>query len=212
MLELVREGGWVMLPILLCSITALGIVLERLWTLRGKSVCPEHLLAEVWLWLKNGELDDKRIEALRRNSPLGRVLAAGLAHREDDRERVKEAIEDTGRHIVHDLGRYLNLLGTIAAISPLLGLLGSVLGIMRVFSGISVAGSATTQVLSAGIAEALITTAAGLMVAIPSLILYRYFRGKVDGLVVRMEADAMKLVEALEVRKPARTARRRRVA
>ncbi len=212
MLELVREGGWVMLPILLCSITALGIVLERLWALRGKSVCPDHLLAEVWLWLKNDELDDKRIEALRRNSPLGRVLAAGLARRDGERERMNEAIEDTGRHVVHELGRYLNFLGTIAAISPLLGLLGSVLGIMRVFSGISAAGAATTQVLSAGIAEALITTAAGLIVAIPSLILYRYFRGRVDALVVRMESDAMKLVEALDARKPARAPRRRRVA
>jgi biopolymer transport protein ExbB len=200
MLEIVHEGGWVMLPILLCSVAALAIALERLWTLRARRVCPEHLLAEVWLWLKNGEADEKHIEALRRNSPLGRVLAAGLIRRGAGREAMQEAIEDTGRHVVHDLGQYLTFLGTIAAISPLLGLLGSVIGIMRVFSGISAAGTATTQVLSGGIAEALITTAAGLIVAIPSLILYRYFRGKVEGLVVRMESDAMKLVQALETR------------
>ncbi len=207
MIELVREGGWLMLPILLCSVIALGITLERLWTLREKQVCPTHLLAEVWLWLKNGEVNEQRIEALRRHSPLGRVLAAGLAHRDESRELMKESIEDTGRHVVHELERYLNTLGTIAGITPLLGLLGTVVGIMKVFAVITTQGTANAQALSGGIAEALITTAAGLTIAIPALILYRYFRGKVDALVVRMEADALKLVEALTA--PAREKDRR---
>lgn len=197
MFELVREGGWLMLPLILCSVIALGITLERLWTLRVKRVCPEHLLAEVWLWLKKGELDEKRIEALRRHSPLGRILAAGLAHRNDSRALMKESIEDTGRHVVHELGRYLNTLGTIAGISPLLGLLGTVVGIMKVFAVITAQGTGDAQALSGGIAEALITTAAGLSIAIPALIVYRYFRGKIDDLVVRMEADAVQLLEAL---------------
>ncbi|MGH8273327.1 MAG: MotA/TolQ/ExbB proton channel family protein [Gammaproteobacteria bacterium] len=197
MIELVREGGWIMLPIIACSVIALGIILERLWTLRERRVCPERLLAEVWLRLKEGKMDAQGVEALRRNSPLGRVLAAGLRHRDDSRALMKEAVEDTGRHVVHGLGRYLTTLGTIAAISPLLGLLGTVVGIMKVFAIISSQATASPQALSGGIAEALITTAAGLVVAIPSLILYRYFRGKVDDLVVRMEADAIRLIEAL---------------
>jgi len=200
MIELVREGGWVMLPLILCSVIALGIILERFWSLRVKRVCPEHLLAEVWPWVKTGKTDPKRLEALRRHSPLGQILAAGLQHRNDSRERMKESIEDTGRHVVHELERYLNTLGTIAAITPLLGLLGTVLGIMRVFAVITTQGTANTQSLSGGIAEALITTVAGLAIAIPALILYRYFRGKIDDLVVRMEADAMKMIEAIGVR------------
>jgi len=211
MIELVREGGWLMLPILLCSVIALGITLERLWTLRTKKVCPDHLLAEVWLWVKNGEVNAKRVEALRRHSPLGRVLAAGLQYRNDSRALMKESIEDTGRHAVHELERYLNTLGTVAAITPLLGLLGTVVGIMKVFAVITTQGTANAQALAGGIAEALITTAAGLAIAIPTLIVYRYFRGKVDDLVVRMEADAVKLVEALGSRR-SRERRDRRAA
>ena len=200
MIELVREGGWIMLPLILCSVIALGIILERFWSLRVKRVCPEHLLAEVWPWVKTGSTDPKKMEALRRHSPLGQILAAGLQHRNDSRDLMKEAIEDTGRHVVHELERYLNTLGTIAAITPLLGLLGTVLGIMRVFAVITAQGTANTQALSGGIAEALITTVAGLAIAIPTLILYRYFRGKVDDLVVRMEADAIKMVEAVDTK------------
>lgn len=198
MIELVREGGWVMLPLILCSVIALGIILERFWSLRVKRVCPEHLLAEVWPWVKTGNTDPKRLEALRRHSPLGQILAAGLQQRSASRDLMKEAIEDTGRHVVHELERYLNTLGTIAAITPLLGLLGTVLGILRVFAVITTQGTANTQALSGGIAEALITTVAGLTIAIPTLILYRYFRGKVDDLVVRMEADAMKMIGAID--------------
>ncbi|MGH8293705.1 MAG: MotA/TolQ/ExbB proton channel family protein, partial [Gammaproteobacteria bacterium] len=151
----------------------------------------------VWNWLKNGELDDERLQALRAGSPLGRILAAGLENRHAKREVMNEAIEDTGRHVVHELDRYLITLGTIATISPLLGLLGTVLGIMHVFAAISTAGLGNPTALAAGISEALITTVAGLVVAIPAYILYRYLRGKVDDLVVRMERETVRLMNAV---------------
>ncbi|MGH8377726.1 MAG: MotA/TolQ/ExbB proton channel family protein, partial [Gammaproteobacteria bacterium] len=139
MFEIIKSGGWLMAPLILCSIVVVAIVAERLWTLQTRRVAPEHLAAQVWNWLKGGELDDERLQALRAGSPLGRILAAGLENRHAKREIVNEAIEDTGRHVVHELDRYLITLGTIATISPLLGLLGTVLGIMRVFAAISTA-------------------------------------------------------------------------
>ncbi len=198
MFELVKSGGWLMVPIIAASIIALGIIGERLWTLQRKKVVPRHLVAQVWHWARNQQLDAAHIKLLRANSPLGRVLAAGLANRHHPREIIKESIEDAGRVVVHELERYLNTLGTIAVISPLLGLLGTVVGIMKVFDTISSAGVGDPHVLSGGIAEALITTVAGLSVAIPSLMFYRYFRGRVDELVVDMEQEAVKLVEVLQ--------------
>lgn len=197
MLELIKAGGWLMLPIVLCSVIAFGIVAERLWTLRRKRVTPPHLAAEAWRWLQKGELSDDHIKALRNNSPLGRILAAGLSQRHGNRSQIKEAVEDTGRHVVHELERYLNTLGTIAAITPLLGLLGTVIGMVRVFTAITAHGVGDPGALAGGISEALLTTAGGLTVAIPALIAYRYLRGRVDELVVEMEREAMKLVDAL---------------
>ena len=197
MLELVEAGGWLMVPILLCSIGAMAIVVERFWTLRRRRIVPENLVARVRQWARNGELNEERIRALRRGSSLGRILAAGLGTRDRDREVMKESIEDVGRHVVHDLERYLNALGTIAAISPLLGLLGTVIGMIKVFAVITTQGVGDPGVLASGISEALLTTAAGLTVAIPALMFHRYFRGRVDELVVTMEAEALKMVEAL---------------
>ncbi len=202
MFEIIKAGGWLMAPLILCSIVAVAIVAERLWTLQTQRVAPEHLAAQVWSWLKNGELDDERLQALRANSPLGRILAAGLAQRHATRETMNEAIEDSGRHVVHELDRYLITLGTIATISPLLGLLGTVLGIMRVFAAISASGLGNPAALAGGISEALTTTVAGLAVAIPAYIMHRYLRGKVDDLVVRMERETLRLVNAVcEARK-----------
>lgn len=198
MFELVKSGGWLMVPIIAASIVALAIIGERLWTLRKSKVVPRHLVAQVWHWSKNKQLDTAHINVLRASSPLGRVLAAGLTNRHHPREVIKESIEDTGRHVVHELERYLNSLGTISVISPLLGLLGTVVGIMKVFDTIRTAGVGDPNVLSGGIAEALITTVAGLAVAIPSLMFYRYFRGRVDELVIDMEQEAVKLVEVLQ--------------
>ncbi|HEY5622147.1 MAG TPA: MotA/TolQ/ExbB proton channel family protein, partial [Gammaproteobacteria bacterium] len=157
----------------------------------------KDLTTEVWQWVKSNQLDRQHIQSLHQSSPLGQVLAAGLSSRDLGRDLAKESIEDTGRHVVHELERYLNPLGTIAAISPLLGLLGTVIGMVKVFAAITVHGVGNPAVLAGGISEALITTAAGLTVAIPSLIGYRYLRGRVDGLVVRMEKEAMKFLEAL---------------
>lgn len=190
-----------MLPIITCSVVAAAIILERLWTLQPNRVLPKALTAEVWKWVKNEELDPQHIQALHQGSPLGQILAAGLMNRNASREIVKESIEDTGRHVVHELERYLNTLGTIAAISPLLGLLGTVIGMVKVFAAITASGVGNPGILAGGISEALITTAAGLTVAIPSLIGYRYLRGRVDSLVVRMEKEAMKFLEALSQRK-----------
>ncbi len=198
MLEFVKAGGWLMLPILLCSVIALAIVLERFWTLRRQRIAPDNLVERVWQWARQGQLDGRRIKALQESSPLGRILAAGLVNRHHSREIMKESIEDVGRHVVHQLSRYLNTLGTIAAITPLLGLLGTVLGMIDVFAVITTQGVGDPTQLAGGISKALITTAAGLSVAIPSLIFYRYFRGVLDSLVVSMEEEALKMVEVLE--------------
>ncbi|MGH8496027.1 MAG: MotA/TolQ/ExbB proton channel family protein [Gammaproteobacteria bacterium] len=197
MFEIVKSGGWLMVPIILCSVIAAAIIVERLWTLQKRRVLPRDLTAEVWTWVKNNQLNHKHIQSLHNSSPLGQILAAGLANREREHEVMKESIQDTGRHVVHELERYLNSLGTIAAISPLLGLLGTVFGMIQVFSAITAHGVGNPAVLADGIAVALITTAAGLSVAIPALIGYRYLRGRVDELVVEMEKEAFKLVEAL---------------
>ncbi len=197
MLELVIAGGWVMVAILACSVIALAIVGERLWALARRRVLPPHLVAQAWRWATSDQLDQAHLRTLRESSPLGRVLAAALVNRHHPREIMKEAVEDTGRHVAHELERYLNTLGTIAGISPLLGLLGTVLGMIKVFTTITTQGVGNPAALAGGISQALITTAAGLVVAIPSLMFYRYLRGRVDELVVRMEEEALKLVEAL---------------
>ena len=197
MLEIVQAGGWLMLPIIACSMVAAAIIMERLWTLQQKRVLPKDLTVQAWHWVKADRLDSARVQMLHQSSPLGQVLAAGLANRDAGREIAKEGIEDTGRHVVHEMERYLNPLGTIAVISPLLGLLGTVIGMVKVFAAITAHGVGDPGVLAGGISEALITTAAGLTVAIPSLIGYRYLRGRVDALVVRMEKEAMKFLEAL---------------
>jgi biopolymer transport protein ExbB len=198
MWEIIQAGGPVMWPIIVCSIGAAAIILERLWTLQEKRVIPRELTGRVRKLVETRTLTDRHIEALEHNSPLGRVLAAGLATRDQGRDIMKEVIEDTGRHVVHELERFLNTLGSIAAVSPLLGLLGTVTGIIEAFNAITSQGVGDARVLSGGIAEALITTEAGLVVAIPALIGYRYLRGRVDALVIEMEKEAIKLVQAFD--------------
>lgn len=197
MLEIVRAGGWLMLPIIGCSIIAAGIVLERLWTLQPKRVLPVNLAKQVRDWVSNDRLDPAHLQRLHQSSPLGQMLAAGLANRHQPRDVVKESVEDVGRHAVHELERYLSPLGTIAAISPLLGLLGTVIGMIKVFAAITANGVGNPGVLAGGISEALITTAAGLGVAIPALIAYRYLRTRVDNLVVQMEKETIKFLETV---------------
>jgi biopolymer transport protein ExbB len=197
MFELIKAGGWVMWPIILCSVAALAIIGERFWSLQKKYVSPPNLLAQVQQLLARNELEPSHLVALRDSSPLGRILAAGLVNRDHDREIVKEAVENTGRHVVPELERYLRSLGTIAAISPFLGLFGTVIGMIQMFSGIGQHGVGDPSIVAAGISTALITTAGGLAVAIPSLMFYRYFRGRVNELLLEMEQEAVKLVEIL---------------
>jgi len=200
MIEIVKSGGLLMAPIILCAIIAMGIILERYWTLQSKKVIPEDLTSKVWGWVEKDALDQQQIQTLHQGSPLGQILAAGLINRDRERVIMKDSIEDTGRHVVHEMERYLDTLGTIAAVTPLLGLLGTVIGMVKVFTAITTHGVGNPTVLAGGIAEALITTAAGLTVAIPALIGYRYYRNKIDTLVVEMEKEAIKLVEALHRR------------
>ncbi len=204
MWEIVRAGGPLMWPIILCSITAAAIILERLWTLQDKRVLPQELPQRVWQLIETNQVNDKVIAALEQNSPLGRLLATGLANRHRPREILMERLEDTGRHVVYELERFLNTLGTIAGISPLLGLLGTVTGIIRAFHAIQEGGMGDPRALSGGISEALIATAAGLCVAIPALIAYRYLRGRVEGIVMEMEKHAIRMADALEAARAAR--------
>ncbi|WP_263079985.1 MotA/TolQ/ExbB proton channel family protein [Endozoicomonas sp. Mp262] len=198
MFELVKSGGWLMLPILLCSVMAMAIIVERLWTLRPSRIAPGDTLSQVWQWIKNNELDSVKVAGLREESPLGEILAAGITNARSGRDIMKESIEEQAGRVIHELECYLNTLGTIAAITPLLGLLGTVIGMIDVFSVIMVQGTGSAAVLAGGISKALITTAAGLTIAIPSLIFHRYFTRRVDELVVTMEQEATKLVEVLQ--------------
>lgn len=198
MFEIVKSGGWMMWPIILASIAAMAIILERLWSLRAKQVTPPDLIPTIQDWLARKELDMSRINYLRSSSPLGRVLASALANRAHDAQIIKDAVEDTGRHVTAELERYLNTLGTIAGIAPFLGLLGTVLGMIQMFSGLGTGGIGDPAVVARGIAQALITTAAGLVVAIPALMFYRYFRGRVNLILVEMEQQAIALIEMLK--------------
>ncbi|MCP4433399.1 MAG: MotA/TolQ/ExbB proton channel family protein [Gammaproteobacteria bacterium] len=195
MFELVQAGGWLMIPILLCSVISLAIVTERFWTLRKTKVIPAKLVTGIWNLLNKDALTEKHISEIEKGSPLGRVLAAGLINRHLSRDMVRESIEETGRFVVHEMERFLNTLGTISTITPLLGLLGTVIGMIKVFTAITTVGVGDPGQLAGGISEALITTAAGLTVAIPSLIFHRHLKRKIDELVVGMEQEAMKLVE-----------------
>lgn len=197
MLEFVKAGGWLMFPIIACSIIAVGIVAERFWSLRRSKIIPQHLVATVWHWIKEGKLDQAKVQAISTESALGKILATGIMNSQSDRARMKESIEEVGRQVVHGMDRFLNTLGTIAAISPLLGLLGTVVGMIKVFAAITIVGVGNPGELAGGISQALTTTAAGLSVAIIAYMFHRYFRGRVDELVIEMEQQAIKLVDVM---------------
>lgn len=198
MWELVKAGGWMMLPILLSSVAAMAIVAERLWTLRLSRVAPPQLLGQVWKQIKDKKMNSQALKDLRASSPLGEILAAGLANSKHGREIMKECIEEAASRVIHELERYLNALGTIAAMAPLLGLLGTVFGMIQIFSAFMGDGMANAPVLAGGISKALITTAAGLIVAIPAVFFHRYLLRRVDELVIAMEQEAIKLVEVTQ--------------
>ncbi|WAC63725.1 MotA/TolQ/ExbB proton channel family protein [Pseudoxanthomonas sp. SL93] len=200
MLELVKAGGWPMIPLLLLGVLALAIVVERFWSLRRREILPPGLGEEVRTWAVKGQLEPAHIESLRRNSPLGEVLASALDVRNKPRDQIRERIEDTGRHVVHRMEKFLNALGSIASAGPLLGLLGTVVGMIQMFLGIQDSGVGDVNALAGGIGKALVCAAAGMIVAIPALLFHRYFRGRVTGYVMEMEKEATALVDALEAR------------
>jgi biopolymer transport protein ExbB len=187
-----------MWPILACSVISTAIVIERALTLRRGRIMPDNLVTRIWQLYRQGQLTDERIEEIREASPLGRMLAAGLINRDHSREVMKEAIGDAGRHVVAQLERYLNTLGTIASVAPLLGLLGTVFGMIDIFGVIMKAGTGNAAVLAGGISKALLTTAAGLSVAIPTLMFHRFFDSKVGKLAIDMEEQALRLVEVMK--------------
>ncbi|CCE23242.1 MotA/TolQ/ExbB proton channel family protein [Methylotuvimicrobium alcaliphilum] len=197
MFDLIKSGGWLMLPIILCSIGAMAIIGERFWTLRKSKILPPDLVPQIWKLSREGKLDASALRSLKMSSPLGAVLAAGLANSRHGRDIMRTSIEEVGRQIVHELEKFLNTLGTIASITPLLGLLGTVVGMIKVFTAIMMHGVGDPTILAGGISEALITTAAGLSVAIPSLIFHRYFERLVDEYVLNMEEEALRLIDVL---------------
>jgi len=194
-LDLLKPGGIIMFPLLLCSVLALAIIIERFWTLRTSRLAPKSLVSELWGWIKKKELNSKRLRELKEAAPIGRVLAAGLVNAKHGREIMKESIQEEASHVVHEMERFLTALGTIAVITPLLGLLGTVVGMIKVFAQLQLEGAGNAAALAGGISEALITTASGLTVAIPALIFHRYFIRRVDEIVVDMEQEALRLVE-----------------
>lgn len=200
MLELVKAGGWPMIPLLLLSVLALTLIVERAWTLRRSAVLPPNLGKEVRTWAGSGKLDPSHIESLRRTSPLGELLAAALDVRLRPRDQIRERIEDVGRHLVHKMEKYLNTLGTIAAAGPLLGLFGTVVGMIQMFLGILDHGIGDVNQLAGGIGKALVCTAAGMIVAIPALIAHRWFRGRIGEYIVTMEHEAIALMDTLDTR------------
>lgn len=203
MWELIRAGGAIMLPLGLLWLLALGVIGERLWTLRRSKVLPPKLTAEVQAWARSARIERQHIDVLRQNSPLGAVLAEIVANRNRAREVIRSKAEDAGRQVVHELGRFLNLLGTIAIISPLMGLLGTVFGLIRMFLVVNEGGMGDAQRLAGGIGEALVATASGLTVAIIAYFAHRYFRGLIVDFAVAMEREANTLIDALEQPDPA---------
>ncbi len=198
MFELIKAGGWVMVPLLLLAVVATAIIIERFWSLRRKEVLPPGLGEEVREWARGRQLDPTHIEVLRRNSPLGELLAAALDVRYRPRELIKERVEDVGRHVMHQLERFMNTLGSIASVGPLLGLLGTVIGMIEMFLKILTTGVGDVNQLAGGIGKALICTATGLIIAIPALMFHRYFRGRISAYVIEMEKQAIALLDTID--------------
>lgn len=196
MFSIIQAAGWPIWPIILASVLAVGIIGERLWSLRRSKVSPRDLLPRVLQEYRRSGVHADTLIRLQEHSPLGQVLAAGLRNINSPREAMKESIEEAGRVAAHELERYLTTLGTIASLSPLMGLFGTLIGMIEIFGSGTPTGGNPIQ-LAHGISVALYNAAFGILVAIPSIIFYRYFRAKVDELVLEMELQALKLVEVI---------------
>ena len=197
MLEIIQSGGWMIWPILLSSVIALGIIFERFWSLRQERIIPQELVKKMSLLQQQSAALDADIEAIHGDSAFASIVKVAIQQRTASNTVQRERLEEVGRQIVHELQLFLTTLGTIAVITPLLGLLGTVLGMIDVFMVMSSTSVTEPEALAGGIAQALITTAAGISVAIPSLIFVRYFRRKVADLVLQMETQAILLIDRL---------------
>ena len=197
MFSILQAAGWPIWFLLVASIISVALIIERGVALRRQKIVPAGLLQGVVAEFRQGGINDQALARLNAHSPLGRVFAAGLRNVRSSREVMKESIEEAGRGVAHDLERFLTTLGTIATVSPLLGLFGTVVGMIEIFGSATAAGN-NPQVLAHGISVALYNTAFGLIIAIPSMIFYRHFRALVDGFLVEMEQEAVKLVETLQ--------------
>lgn len=196
MWSIIQAAGWPIWPLILASIISVAIIAERFYSLRTSAVAPKSLLPEVQSWLQKGGLAKDACARLENHSPLGEVFSSALCNVDTSREVMKEAIEESGRAVAHKLDRYLTTLGTIATVSPLLGLLGTVIGMVELFGAFTATGHDVAQ-FARGISVALYNTAMGIIVAVPSMIFYRHFRAKVDSLIIEMEQEAIKLVEII---------------
>ena len=195
MFSIIQAAGWPIWPLLLASIISVALIIERATALRRSKINPSGLLQSVVADVRQGNVSAEALQRLQTHSPLGRVFAAGLANMNQSREVMKESIEEAGRGVAHELERFLTTLGTIAATSPLMGLFGTVVGMIEIFGSPTAGGGNNPQMLAHGISIALYNTGFGLVIAIPSMIAYRHFRALVDSLVIDMELQAVKLVE-----------------
>jgi biopolymer transport protein ExbB len=193
---ILQAAGWPIWPLLFASIVAVALIIERLITLRRSKILPDGLVDKVVAEMRQSGVTSEMLNRVALSSPLGRVLAAGLRNVRSPRDVMKESIEETGRAVTHDLERFLTTLGTIASISPLMGLFGTVVGMIEIF-GSQAPGGSNPQQLAHGISIALYNTGFGLVIAIPSMIFWRHFRATVDGLVIEMEQQAIRLVELI---------------
>lgn len=196
MLEIILSGGWIMFPIIAASIIALAIIGERTLTLKRQNIIPNHLLDDAIGWVRHYQLDAIKLRELRLSSPLGRIFASLLIHVDQGYEVAQRRAEETAAHEIHEMQRYMDVLANIATITPLMGLLGTVIGMIKVFAEIMVTGTGQASLLAGGISEALITTAAGLLVAIPVLISHRWLQRKIDDSIILMEQRSRRLLDA----------------
>ena len=200
MWEIILAAGWPIWPLIFASIIALAIIGERFWSLRVEIVAPSDLLPEVQKLLNQGTIKKDVIAKIKEHSLLGEIFASALANSNTSAAHIKEAIEESGRAVNYKLEKYLSTLGTIAAVAPLLGLLGTVIGMVDLFSSFTSSGH-DVAVFARGISVALYNTATGIIVAVPAMIFYRYFRSKVEDLIFDMEQQAIKLIESMGIRK-----------
>ena len=197
MWEIIQAAGWPIWPLILTSIIGVAIILERLWSLRKSQIIPDGLIVEIKTMIKQNNLDDNKVNILKNSSPLGDLLAVAIAKRKDSAEVIKSALDERAGIIVHNLERYLGVLVTIATVAPLLGLFGTIIGMVELFSSFTSSGH-DVAVFARGISIALYNTAGGIVVAVPAMIAYRFFRSKIDNYLNEMEHYAIQIVEILK--------------